>query len=129
MDLAPAVMDENIIHALQKSSINSTTDTDLVPISADVRVGPLCVGSCHEVQIKMLGLRVGVWRLEAVRVVDLAREMEITRDRERDREGSGAGAGSGVVDIAGNCLPEVVVVEGDEPMGRGMEGSRGVGLE
>ncbi len=97
-DMAPAVLDENIIHALQRSSINTHTDTDLVPISTDVRVGPLGSGACHEVQLQLLPLRVGVLRLDAVRVVDLGREQE-------------GGLGSGVVDVRGDELPEVLVVE------------------
>lgn len=99
VDIAPAVLDENIIHALQKSSINAHTDTDIVPISTDVRVGPLGSGACHEVQLKLVALRVGVLRLEAVRVVDLGREQE-------------GGVGSGVVDVRGDELPEVLVVDG-----------------
>ena len=55
----------------------------------------------------MLGLRVGVLRLEMVRVVDLAREQEV--------------GGSGVVDVRGEILPEVVVVDaGGEGVGMGV---------
>ncbi|KAF7503944.1 hypothetical protein GJ744_002969 [Endocarpon pusillum] len=99
VDIAPAVLDENIIHALQKSSINAHTDTDLVPISTDVRVGPLGSGACHEVQLMLLALKVGVLTLDAVRVVDLAREQD-------------GGLGSGVVDVRADELPEVLVVDG-----------------
>lgn len=111
VDIAPAVMDENIIYALQKAGINANTDTELVPISTDVRVGPLGVGSCHELQIKLLGLRVGVVRLEAVRVVDLGREAD---GKEAVAvAGSQLGVSSGVVDVRGEYLPEIVVVEGE----------------
>ncbi len=67
-------------------------------ISTDVRVGPLGSGACHEVQLKLLALKVGVLRLEAVRVVDLGREQE-------------GGVGSGVVDVRAEELPEVLVVD------------------
>ncbi len=113
MDIAPAVMDENIIYALQKAGINAHADTELVPISTDVRVGPLGVGSCHEVQLKLLGLRVGVVRLEAVRVVDLGREMEGKEAAATATAGSQLALGSGVVDVKGEYLPEIVVVEGE----------------
>lgn len=116
-DIAPAVMDENIVHALQKASINSHSDTDLVPISADVRVGPLAPGACHEVQVRMLALRVGVLRLEAMRVVDLAKEPQ----------DGGGGPGSGYVDVRADLLPEVVVVDagwgGGEGEGEGEAGA------
>ncbi|ERF76131.1 hypothetical protein EPUS_01465 [Endocarpon pusillum Z07020] len=112
VDMAPAVLDENIIHALQKSSINAHTDTDLIPISTDVRVGPLGSGACHEVQLKLVALRVGVLRLEAVRVVDLGREQE-------------GGVGSGVVDVRGDELPEVLVVDGRVALGMGEKGGMG----
>lgn len=117
--VAPAVMDENIVYALQKAANTSSMGTELVPLSPDVRVGPLGVGSCQEVQVKMLGLKVGVLRLEAVRVVDLAKEQEAATIG-----GGGGGLGSAaVVDVKGEWLPEIVVVEGDD--GQQEEGQEG----
>lgn len=75
-------------------------------------MGPLGQGACHEVQLKMLGLKVGVCKLEAVRVVDLGRELQ--QQQEGGSGGGGVGSGSGVVDIRGEMLPEVVIIEAVE---------------
>ena len=68
-DVADAVLDENVLHAMQKSSVVSTTD--VVCLSADTRVGPLPPGACHVVDLQFLALKEGLVGIEAVRVVDL----------------------------------------------------------
>ena len=67
--VADAVMDENIIYAMQKNS--AVESTEVICLSTDTRVGPLAPGACYEVQLKFLALRTGVVGVEAVRVVDL----------------------------------------------------------
>ncbi|KAH7026561.1 TRAPP trafficking subunit Trs65-domain-containing protein [Microdochium trichocladiopsis] len=68
--VADAVMDDNIVHAMQRSSI--VDSADVACLSGDVRVGPLAAGACHSVELKFLALRSGIVSVEAVRVVDLA---------------------------------------------------------
>lgn len=68
--IADAVLDDNIIHAMQRSSV--VDSTEVVSLSADVRVGPLAPGSCHVVEMRFLALKSGIVGIEAVRVVDLA---------------------------------------------------------
>lgn len=114
-DIAPAITDENILHVLQRASLTNPSsfsssssaggETDLIPLSTDVRLGQLGPGSCHEVHLKMLGLRVGVVGLERVRVVDLGRETE----------GNLMGVGD-FWDVGAGMVPEVLVV--DEREGR-----------
>ncbi|KAM0347081.1 hypothetical protein ACHAPU_005020 [Fusarium lateritium] len=74
-DIADAVTDENVLHALQKNS--SVESTDVVCLSADTRVGPLAPGACHVVELQFLALQEGVVGLEAMRVVDLASQEHV----------------------------------------------------
>jgi hypothetical protein len=68
-DIADAVLDENVLHAMQKSA--AAEGPDVLVCSTDVRVGPLAPNACHTVELKFMAMRAGVLRLEAVRVVDL----------------------------------------------------------
>ena len=74
-DVADAVTDENVLHALQKNS--SVESTDVVCLSADTRVGPLPPGACHVVELQFLALQQGVVGLEAMRVVDLGSQEHV----------------------------------------------------
>jgi hypothetical protein len=74
-ELADAVVDPNVLHALQK---NSAVDaTELICLSADTRVGPLAPGACHVVELQFLALREGIVGVEAVRVVDLGSQEHV----------------------------------------------------
>lgn len=74
-ELADAVVDVNVLHALQK---NSAVDAaEVVCLSADTRVGPLAPGACHVVELQFLALREGIVGLEAVRVVDLGSQEHV----------------------------------------------------
>ncbi|KAK6079743.1 hypothetical protein SCUP234_05502 [Seiridium cupressi] len=68
--VADAVLDDNVVHAMQRSSV--VDSTEVVSLSADVRIGPLAPGSCHVVELRFLALKSGVVGIEAVRVVDLS---------------------------------------------------------
>ncbi|KAF2856154.1 hypothetical protein T440DRAFT_494962 [Plenodomus tracheiphilus IPT5] len=68
--LAPAVVDENIVYAKQKSSKKETAE--LVCLTTDIRLGSLSPGSCYTASLKFLALSVGVLSVESVRVIDLA---------------------------------------------------------
>jgi hypothetical protein len=73
--VADAVVDENIVYAMQR---NSTIDsTEIVCLSTDTRVGPLAPSACYEVELKFMALKVGIVRVEAVRVVDLATQEHV----------------------------------------------------
>lgn len=74
-DVADAVTDESVLHALQKNS--SVESTDVVCLSADTRVGPLAPGACHVVELQFLALQEGVVGLEAMRVVDLGSQEHV----------------------------------------------------
>ncbi|RAH42137.1 TRAPP trafficking subunit Trs65 domain-containing protein [Aspergillus brunneoviolaceus CBS 621.78] len=67
--IAEAVTDDNIVHALQKSVAGQ--EAELVSMSTDVRAGPLLPGTCFATELKLLPLAVGALRLEAVRLVDV----------------------------------------------------------
>ncbi|KAK0633506.1 TRAPP trafficking subunit Trs65-domain-containing protein [Immersiella caudata] len=67
--IADAVLDENVVHAMQRNSI--VDNTELVCLSADVRIGPLAPNACSVVELRFLALQEGIVSLEAVRVVDL----------------------------------------------------------
>jgi len=68
--VADAVLDDNIVHAMQRNSI--VDSADVACLSGDVRVGPLPAGACHSVELKFLALKAGIVSAEAIRVVDLA---------------------------------------------------------
>ncbi|KAL3460700.1 TRAPP trafficking subunit Trs65-domain-containing protein [Aspergillus heterothallicus] len=66
--VAEAVTDDNIVHAMQKNVAGQ--DADLVCLSTDVRVGPLAPGTCFATELRFLPLVVGFLRLESVRLID-----------------------------------------------------------
>ncbi|AEO65868.1 uncharacterized protein THITE_2113427 [Thermothielavioides terrestris NRRL 8126] len=73
--IADAVLDESVVHAMQRSSVVDAAE--LVCLSADVRVGPLAPNACAAVELRFLPLREGVVGLEAVRVVDLGSQEHV----------------------------------------------------
>ncbi|KAL2020892.1 hypothetical protein VTK56DRAFT_7883 [Thermocarpiscus australiensis] len=73
--VADAVLDESVVHAMQRGSVVDCPE--LVCLSADVRVGPLAPHACAEVELRLLPLRAGVVSLEAVRVVDLGSQEHV----------------------------------------------------
>jgi len=90
--IADAVLDENVVHAMQKSSL--VDGTDVVCMSADVRVGPLAPNACAVVELRFLALREGILGVEAVRVIDLGsqehvdvRELPVVVVQGRKEEG------------------------------------------
>ena len=96
IDLAQAIVDENVVYAMHHANA-VPAETDLMALTAELRIGPLSPGQCHESTIQMVAFEAGSLRLDAMRVVDLVREVE---------EG---GAALGVlIDI--RDLPDVVAV-------------------
>ncbi|OIW35126.1 hypothetical protein CONLIGDRAFT_42303 [Coniochaeta ligniaria NRRL 30616] len=75
-ETADAVLDEAAVHAAQRGADGGST-TDVVCLSADVRVGPLAPEACAVVELRFLALRTGVVGVEAVRVVDLATQEHV----------------------------------------------------
>jgi hypothetical protein len=73
--VADAVLDENIVHAMQRNSV--VDSTDVVCLSADTRIGPLAAGSCHVVELKFLALQEGIVSVEAIRVIDLGSQEHV----------------------------------------------------
>jgi len=73
--IADAVLDENVVHAMQRN--NLVDNTDVVCLSADVRVGPLAPNACAVVELRFLALRAGIVGIEAVRIVDLATQEHV----------------------------------------------------
>ncbi|KAH7414071.1 TRAPP trafficking subunit Trs65-domain-containing protein [Phaeosphaeria sp. MPI-PUGE-AT-0046c] len=67
--LAPAVVDENVVYAQQKSARTETAG--LVCLSTEMRLGTLAPGACYTADVKFMPLEEGVLGVEAVRVVDL----------------------------------------------------------
>ncbi|RBQ94520.1 hypothetical protein VDGD_08778 [Verticillium dahliae] len=89
---ADAVLDENVVHAMQRSSLVDTTE--VLCLSADTRVGPLAAGACHVVELKFVALRPGIVGVEAIRVIDLGtsehvdvRDLPVMVVEEMEEEG------------------------------------------
>lgn len=76
-------------------------ETDIVTLTPEVRTGSIMPGQCTEVEIGWMGYRAGVFDVDTIRIVDLARE-RATEDGL---------SGSTVRDI--RELPEIVIVEDD----------------
>ncbi|OLN95895.1 hypothetical protein CCHL11_04998 [Colletotrichum chlorophyti] len=74
-DLADAVLDENVLHAMQRQSV--VESTEVVCLTADTRVGPLAPGACHVVDLKFLPLKEGIVGIEAIRVIDLGSQEHV----------------------------------------------------
>ncbi|KAI1817786.1 TRAPP trafficking subunit Trs65-domain-containing protein [Poronia punctata] len=70
IDVAEATLDDNVVYAMQSSSI--VDDAELMCLSADVRIGPLAPGTCHATELKFLALKEGIVSIDAVRIIDLA---------------------------------------------------------
>jgi hypothetical protein len=73
--IADAVLDENVVHAMQRNSVVDCAE--LACLSADVRVGPLAPNACAVAELRFLALRAGVVGVEAVRVVDLGSQEHV----------------------------------------------------
>lgn len=73
--IADAVIDENIVYAMQRNSAVDTTE--IVCLSTDTRVGPLAPSACYEVELKFMALKTGIVGIEAVRVVDLGTQEHV----------------------------------------------------
>lgn len=74
-EVADAVLDENVVHAMQHSSL--VDSTEVVCLSADVRVGPLAPNACHVVELRFLALKEGIVGIECIRVVDMGNQEHV----------------------------------------------------
>ena len=97
VDIAQAIVDENVVYAMQHSGA-VPPETDLVALTAELRVGPLAPGQCHECDIKFVAFKTGTFTVDAIRVVDLIKEVE-----------EGIGAQGVIMDV--RDLPDIVVVD------------------
>jgi hypothetical protein len=95
-EAAEAVVDENIIYAIQHAN-SAPKQTDVVSLTAELRVGALGPGQCNESEIELVAMKAGTLRVDAMRVVDLIREAE-----------EGIGSAGVMIDI--RDLPDVVAV-------------------
>ena len=68
-DVAEAILDDNLVHAIQSSSV--LDNAELVCLSPDVRIGPLAPGTCHAAELRFLALKEGIVGIDAVRIIDL----------------------------------------------------------
>ncbi|ESZ92214.1 hypothetical protein SBOR_7401 [Sclerotinia borealis F-4128] len=73
--VADAVLDDNIIYAMQRNS--AMESSEVVCLSTDTRVGPLAPLACYEVELKFMALKEGIVGVEAVRVVDLGTQEHV----------------------------------------------------
>ena len=97
VDMARAIVDENVVYAMHHAN-SVPPDADLMALTAELRVGPLAPGQCHESEIQMVAFEAGSLRVDAIRIVDLVREVE--------EEGAALG---GLTDI--RDLPDIVAIK------------------
>ena len=92
---AEAVVDENLLYAMQRNTmVGSESHSQVLCLSTEVRIGPLSPGSCVDAKLEFVPLAKGVLQIEAVRVVDV---------------GSGE-----AIDI--RDLPDIVAVDQADPI-------------
>ncbi len=72
---ADAVLDENILHAMQKHA--AIDPAEIICFSTDVRVGPLAPSACHTIELRFMALKSGIIGLDVVRVIDLATQEHV----------------------------------------------------
>ncbi|KAI1615985.1 TRAPP trafficking subunit Trs65-domain-containing protein [Exophiala viscosa] len=96
VDVAQAIVDENVVYAMHHANV-VPPETDLMALTAELRIGPLAPGQCHESEIQMIAFEAGSLKVDAMRIVDLVKEAE-----------EGSGALGVVVDI--KDLPDIVAV-------------------
>ncbi|KAF2199922.1 hypothetical protein GQ43DRAFT_375095 [Delitschia confertaspora ATCC 74209] len=79
--LASAVLDDNIVYAMQKSARQESAQ--LVCLTPDVRIGHLAAGGCYTAELQFRALSSGVLNtyVDALRIVDLATQ-EVADIRE-----------------------------------------------
>ncbi|KPI34623.1 uncharacterized protein AB675_4938 [Cyphellophora attinorum] len=97
-NIAQAVVDENILYALQHSHHSPQNQGDIIALTPELRVSGLGPGQCHEGEIEFVALKAGTFQVDAIRVVDVVREAE-----------EGISAPGVMVDLGE--LPDIVAVE------------------
>ena len=85
-DQAPAIVDENVLYALNHSRAR-TTDSDLVSLTPELRIGPLVPGATHETDLTMVAFSTGCLKMDCVRIVDLVRESQMAAEEQSNEEG------------------------------------------
>lgn len=101
VDVAQAIVDENVVYAMHHANV-VPPETDLMALTAELRIGPLGPGQCHESEIQMVAFETGSMRVDAMRIVDLVKEAEL-----------GTAAPGVVIDV--RDLPDIVVSNSSEP--------------
>ena len=84
-DQAPAIVDENVLYALNHSRPR-TTDSDLMSLTPELRIGPLVPGATHETDFTMVAFSAGCLKMDCVRIVDLVRESQMAAEEESNTE-------------------------------------------
>ena len=70
--IADAVVDENLLYALQKSAPNvGEAHWQVICLTTEVRIGSLNPGSCSDFEMEFIPLTKGWLQLEAIRVTDV----------------------------------------------------------
>ena len=73
--VADAVLDENVVYAMQRNS--ALDSTEIICMSTDTRVGPLAPSACYEVELKFMAIKSGIVEIDAVRVIDLGTQEHV----------------------------------------------------
>lgn len=77
LSTAKAVVDEQVVYGLHHQTASAApNETELVSLTAEIRVGPLGAGQCHETEIQFVAYKTGNFSIDAIRIVDLAKEAE-----------------------------------------------------
>ena len=71
-DTADAVVDENMLYAMQRNTVIGTeSQSQVLCLSTEIKIGPLSPGACVDAKLDFVPLAKGFLRIEAVRVVDV----------------------------------------------------------
>lgn len=71
------------LHAGEREMVQANIPAQVISFSTDIKIGPLAPGSCQETSLKLLPLKVGILRLEGIRITDVVAN-EYTDIRQDD---------------------------------------------
>jgi len=68
---AQVILDDRTVQRLLQGNSSSNSLADFIALDADVKIGPLLPGACHNTQLEFLALSPGLVKFELMSIVDV----------------------------------------------------------